>query len=233
MAVSIDNVYQQVLTIANKEQRGYITPQEFNLFARKAQLEIFENYFHDLKTAHLKPTSSEDYRDDVDIIKTRLHQHKKQSSLTHVSGNVFTLPSDVYELELIVISPNKLCDEIQLQDYYLSQGNELTKATANSPNYLRSNDNQLTFFPSSSFSSSLVPVALYYKKPDNPNWAYVIVNEKALYNSNLAIDFDLHESEESNLVTRILELSGITLKDQVLSETAMRDQARTNAEKNN
>ena len=28
--VSIDKVYQKVLAFANKEQRGYITPQEFN-----------------------------------------------------------------------------------------------------------------------------------------------------------------------------------------------------------
>ncbi len=49
MAVSVDRVYQTVLAIANKEQRGYITPQEFNLFANQAQNEIFEQYFHDLK----------------------------------------------------------------------------------------------------------------------------------------------------------------------------------------
>ena len=36
MAVSVDTVYQRVLAIANKEQRGYITPQEFNLFANQA-----------------------------------------------------------------------------------------------------------------------------------------------------------------------------------------------------
>ena len=40
MAVSIDTVYQRVLSIANKEQRGYITPHEFNTFADQAQLEI-------------------------------------------------------------------------------------------------------------------------------------------------------------------------------------------------
>ena len=33
MAVNIDTVYQRVLAIANKEQRRYITPQEFNLLA--------------------------------------------------------------------------------------------------------------------------------------------------------------------------------------------------------
>ena len=31
MAVNIDTVYQRVLAISNKEQRGYITPLEFNL----------------------------------------------------------------------------------------------------------------------------------------------------------------------------------------------------------
>ncbi len=49
MAVSIDTVYQRVLSIANRAQRGYITPQEFNLLENQAQLEIFEQYFHDIK----------------------------------------------------------------------------------------------------------------------------------------------------------------------------------------
>ena len=38
--VDVDKVYQKVLALANKEQRGYITPQEFNLLADKAQLEM-------------------------------------------------------------------------------------------------------------------------------------------------------------------------------------------------
>ena len=45
MAVSVDTVYQRVLAILNKENRGYVTPQEYNLFANQAQLEIFEQYF--------------------------------------------------------------------------------------------------------------------------------------------------------------------------------------------
>ena len=31
--IRIDTVYQRVLALANKEQRGYITPLEFNLLA--------------------------------------------------------------------------------------------------------------------------------------------------------------------------------------------------------
>ena len=51
MAVSINSVYKKVLTIANKEQRGYMTPVQFNLLANQVQQSIFEQYFYDLKQA--------------------------------------------------------------------------------------------------------------------------------------------------------------------------------------
>ena len=46
--VNVDTVYQTVQALANKEQRGYLTPQEFNLFAIQAQKDIFEQYLYDL-----------------------------------------------------------------------------------------------------------------------------------------------------------------------------------------
>jgi len=71
--VNINSVYQKVLALANKEQRGYITPQEFNLFADKAQLEIFENYFHGVKMAEMKPKNQMDYADELEMIEEKLH----------------------------------------------------------------------------------------------------------------------------------------------------------------
>jgi hypothetical protein len=47
MAVNINTVYQTVLYILNKEQRGYITPAEFNSLAAQVQDEIFQSYFPD------------------------------------------------------------------------------------------------------------------------------------------------------------------------------------------
>ena len=47
MAISVNTVYQTVLSILNKEQRGYLTPDEFNKIATQVQLEIFESYFED------------------------------------------------------------------------------------------------------------------------------------------------------------------------------------------
>lgn len=64
MSVSIDRVYQTVLTIVNKEGVAYITPQEFNLYANQAQVEIFEKYFYDDYRHETKPPVDGEYYDN-------------------------------------------------------------------------------------------------------------------------------------------------------------------------
>ena len=63
--ISVDTVYQRVLALANKEQRGYITPQEFNLLADHAQKEIFEQYFYDLNQFKRAKSTNHEYTDAV------------------------------------------------------------------------------------------------------------------------------------------------------------------------
>ena len=73
MAVSIDTVYQRVLAIANKEQRGYITPQEFNLFANQAQMDLFEQYFHDINQVNRVPGNQTEYSNHLDILNEKIN----------------------------------------------------------------------------------------------------------------------------------------------------------------
>jgi hypothetical protein len=47
----INSVRNTVFSVLNKNNYGYISPQDFNLFAKQAQLEIFENYFSNYNTA--------------------------------------------------------------------------------------------------------------------------------------------------------------------------------------
>ena len=61
--ILVDTVYQTVLALANKEQRGYITPQEFNLYANQAQTSVFEQYFYDLNQFKRIPGNSTEYSD--------------------------------------------------------------------------------------------------------------------------------------------------------------------------
>jgi hypothetical protein len=42
----INQIRNTILSIISKDNRGYITPEEFNQFGRQAQLEFFEQYFY-------------------------------------------------------------------------------------------------------------------------------------------------------------------------------------------
>ena len=53
----INSVRNTVLFLLNKDNRGYITPSEFDFFAKQAQLEIFEGYFSDYSNAMLAQNS--------------------------------------------------------------------------------------------------------------------------------------------------------------------------------
>ena len=70
--VNINTVYQTVLALANKEQRGYITPQEFNLFANQAQMSIFEQYFYDLNQFLRVPGNNTAYADMVNLLEEKI-----------------------------------------------------------------------------------------------------------------------------------------------------------------
>ena len=85
MAISIDTVYQKVLTLTNKEQRGYITPQEFNLLADKAQNDIFESYFN-LDSRKLDKKNLDG--DDMDLLPEKMQIFYVDSSQS-VSTNFF------------------------------------------------------------------------------------------------------------------------------------------------
>ena len=70
--IHIDSVYQTVQALANKEQRGYITPQEFNLFANQAQQDIFEQYFYDLNALRERRAMGHEIGDSVSMIKDKI-----------------------------------------------------------------------------------------------------------------------------------------------------------------
>ena len=63
MAINVDTVYKTVLLILNKEQRGYVTPNEFNKIGTQVQLEIFEKYFEDLNQQLRVPQADSEYAD--------------------------------------------------------------------------------------------------------------------------------------------------------------------------
>ena len=335
MAVSIDTVYQKVLAMANKEQRGYITPQEFNLYADQAQIDIFERYFHDIRQAETRMETDTEFSSSLDMLDEKLSVFRVNDQIlypTSYDGSI-TLPSDLYRLgELTYCVKDDTSnyneylkipiEEIKKKDIGPILNSKYTRPTTRRPAFVRltnstiriyphatsltSNNNDsyyilgpaqyftllgdltttdasaeatftstnnsdriteyyqasghmpqiigtgipsgttvLTPFPKSGTTNTLTmseqatitatiqavfamgnTKCNYIKRPTTPNWSYVEINGTALYNSTNSIDFELHASEESALVSRITQLAGITLKDNNLLQIGSAEESK-------
>ena len=369
MAISIDRVYQKVLAFANKEQRGYITPQEFNLFAHQAQMEIFEQYFYDINQWTRQHGNSSEHSDML----TNLEEKVSLFEHTAVGDNITVLNKygdvnldndlpDLYRLMNVRVNyPTSRSgyNDAELvnsrKEFHLLSSSKLTKANVERPLYLRyhSKYNRMKIYPypvdddgsnfdlstqefvnnyiqvksidhpgpyntpghyfyfdqqemidllgeeythgdivnisttssngntvkitnheaiiwtldsansvdghahgrlHPSVSGNLVHFAVgdriflggtpkklsnkrnvqadYIRRPKSPNWNYVVVSDKALYNSTTSTDFELHDSEESELVYRILAFAGVAMEKPNLTQTAAGlEQAKVQQEK--
>ena len=222
--INVDRIYQRVLTLANKEQRGYITPQEFNLYANQAQMDIFEQYFYDLNQFLRIPGNSTTHADMVDILEEKISVFEVTATLAlainpnGVAGNLNALPR-FYRLSS-VRSGNIIMESVSRKDFRLFPNSPLTAPTATRPIYMIDTINSVIQIAG---DDTLTEADIdYVQSPRQVNWTYVVVGEKALYNATAADaqDFDLHPSEETELVLKILTLAGFTLKDQGLYQAA-------------
>ena len=226
--VNIDSVYQKVLALANKEQRGYITPQEFNLFANHAQIDIFEQYFYDLNQFDRSKENDLEYSGMMNILEEKVSVFEKfKVAMSAMSGNEATLPTDLYRLGTVFYGAAGYDVEVEKVgkkelEYMLRTS--LAAPVDARPVYVRKSDTLLKIFPSSpstSYSTSNI-TCNYIKKPTKVVWTYNVVAGNALYNSTAADaqNFELHASEETELVYKILELAGITLNKPGLVQLA-------------
>ena len=227
MAVSVDTVYQRVLAFANKEQRGYITPQDFNLFAGQVQMEILEQYFYDINQWNRQQGNTTEHSDILSEINEKLAIFKVTLTSPALSFNiakqVVTLPNTLYKMGTVSHTRygeggRVMFEELNYDEHQLRKASPLTAATLKRPYFINQN-NGLRLFAGSNLAANEVGLS-FIRKPYPPNWAYVVINGKTLYNDNVSTDFQLHSSEESELVYRILAYAGISIQKPEITQVA-------------
>ena len=209
MAVNVNTIYQRVLAITNKEQRGYITPQEFNTIANQAQLDIFEQYFYDLNQFGRVPGNQTDYADMAEILEEKISIFEKTG--VAVSGGT-TLPADLYRLGSILTNcPScREVEQITQKEWLYIQKSPIAQPSNEFPIYIRDNAGIKVYGTDNTQITSGV-YTNYVKIPATVSWA--ANSNTGLYNSAASTNFELHESEETKLGIKILALAGIILKD--------------------
>tara|TARA_R110002012_G_scaffold240472_1_gene414640 strand:+ start:43 stop:768 length:726 start_codon:yes stop_codon:yes gene_type:complete len=234
--IHVDTVYQTVQALANKEQRGYITPQEYNLFANQAQQDIFEQYFYDLNAMRSQRPQQSLIGDSTSM----LHQKLKtfyNPSVPMIAGNLPIGDGLVYgkiwwqygtmsQLEILEATPEFVRDISQstwhsnaADPMFVRQGQHSIQVWANSPS---------PYSPIAPAQYALnVSHELIARRPTLVYWGYVVVNEKPTYDPVTSAHFDLDISEQTDLIIKILSLAGISIEDPQLVSAA------TSIEQNN
>ena len=258
MAVNVNTVYQTVLSIINKEQRGYLTPAEFNEVGTQVQLDIFEKYFEDLNQQLRVPQADVDYADRVMNLDEKLAIFKTFGSAVYDNTSnpclaYFTLPTvdkywatvDFYRLCTVIYKDDR-GNQIELQrlsrtDFYNIERSPLTKASKSFPTYLYENrcnvnsagstinshlQNVIYVNPTSITSNIEVD---YIRKPISPIWGFTTAcRGQYIFNGNYfdpslgtgSRDFELHESEQVNIILRVLAYAGIIIQDPSIVQVA-------------
>ena len=223
MSVSVDTVYQRVLGILNKEQRGYVTPQEFNLFANQAQMDLFEQYFYDINQFGRIPGNSTEYSDMLTLLNEKINIFEAVATPTRPSAT-FIPAADQYRLGTVVYkntttnsfgvvsTENIEAERIKANEFLYINSSPLTKPTNTRPVFT-SNSSGIKVYGNSEIVDTAKVEFQYIKKPAKVKWGYQIVFNEALYDASSTVNFELHPSEETELIIKILELSGILIKD--------------------
>lgn len=211
------------MSILNKDNNGYITPEEFNSFAKQAQLEIFNQYFVDFKNSKLadfKGMETSGYSDVTKQMDQTIDYFSKNVALTYNAGK-FEMPTDWFLMNALYYNQKEVEHADQLKVYKLLQSN-LTAPNELYPAYVMQG-NEITIYPLTIVDN----VETYYVRyPYDPKWTYTVVNGSPLFNQSASDyqDFELTASDFPKLVVKICEYAGTSIREQEVVASAKQEE---------
>ena len=203
----INRIYKTVLSILNKEQRGYLTPDQFNEFAQQAQVEIYEGYFYELNRAMTQYGPQKDMFSNIpDHVMEKLQPFRVETAdPIELTDGVAELPEDLYRLAQ-VFTGNVIVDKVSLSDIRYIANSPLTAPTATQPVYTRTG-NMLKLYP-----DTLEEINLEYIKhlETIPEWVGTTFQGQLIEGTH--VEFELLPTEEPELVSKILAYAGVSVR---------------------
>lgn len=210
----INTVRNTVMAILNKDNNGYITPEEFNLFAKQAQLEIFEQYFYDYTNWVNKRNArlaNDGYSNIQKNIAEIIDEFSTSATLVYdVPSQSFALPTDWYYVNVVLYGTKEVEYVAQNKVMNLLSSN-ITAPTTSYPAYYQKGDD-IKVYPTSITSNVS---AMYVRYPLDPKWTYTVVGGSPIFNQSAVDyqDFELPQSAQNDLVYKILSYAGVNIRE--------------------
>jgi hypothetical protein len=240
----IDSVRNTVLAIMNKNNYGYMTPSDFNLYAKLAQIDVFRSLFSSYNTAINMENvrkSGVGYADSSFDVQTMIEKFLVVEDL--LPGNVppsFSLVTEypLYRIEDVIcfttgdeLTPkiyNGTAERVSPIKARQLNASLLTKPSKEFPVYTIIGDS-LFVYPSFFVETGGVEVA-YTRFPAVPKWTYTQVSPNVfVFNQSKSDyqDFELGEEYEDELVVKILQYAGISIRDAEVYAFSKQEQIKT------
>ena len=223
----INSVRNTVLSVLNKNNYGYISPSDFNLFAKQAQLDIFDSYIYRYNNQINKENarmSGTEYADIKKTIEEAIDTFSVTSSLSQDSLNTYFLPSvsttgdDYYLINKVLCSSSGVfrgeAEKVSHSKITMLNNSLLTKPSTSYPAYTQEG-RKLTVYPST-FNGTNDVQAQYIRYPKDPKWTYIsIAGGEPIFDQTQSDyqDFELPIEDEPKLVIKILQYSGISIRE--------------------
>lgn len=224
MAININKVYRTVLSILNKEGRGFLTPDQFNKIGRQVQLDLLERAFYDYNRVinNKVSTIKSDYSNLPKNIKEKIDVFSKEAALVITTG-VAPAPSDLYRIINIHTSSRTInVQEVTKSELAQINASDLTAPSTSFPVYYKEGSN-IKLFPITLSAASID----YIKIPADPIWAYTAgASGSYQWDSNSSQNFELHESDEIDLTIKILGYAGLVIKDPTVVQAASSEESK-------
>lgn len=218
----IDRVRNTVLTLLNKENRGTITPAEFNRLVGLAQLFIFEeNFYHYnrfINAQNQRQTNSE-YSDIPKNIREKIDVFAKEEAMTfNVNTSIFNINNeDVYRVEQLFYK-NKVIEEVPKSLITVLLEENYAPPSLTYPAYTRFG-NDFKVYPETITEGVK---AFYIRKPKTPKWTFININGNPVFNpsANDYQDLEIHPSDETMLIVKLLSYLGVSIREQEVYQYA-------------
>ena len=226
MAINVNTVYRTVLSLLNREQRGFLTPDQYNRYARMAQLDLLEKAFLDYNrylTRKETGTINDEYANLAKLSKEKIDIFSTSTTLNFTNG-IASTPANLYKCLMISTGSRAIeVGEIQKSDIPEITSSKLTAPTTSYPIYYKQGSN--IYILPNTISTATID---YIYTPIDPNWAFTSGSTYGdmQYSSANSIDFSLHGSEEVALITKILLLAGVTIKDPNVIQVAKQEEVQ-------
>lgn len=210
----INSVRSTVMSVANKNNFGYITPEDFNLYAKQAQLDIFEDYFYQYNNWVIRQNnraSNSSYANIVKNLEEVIETFSSTVALAYFAGE-FALPSDYYYLNTIRYNNTKEVGKVSQNKVLNLLSSNLTSPSILYPSYTLEGDS-ITVYPSTIQTNIK---AQYIRVPADPKWTYISLSGgEPIFDQSASDyqDFELPYTDEPLLVAKILQYAGMSIRE--------------------